>query len=147
MKRNFLFNKKGVSPLIATVLLIAFAVSIGAVIMNWGKSALEEEEEVAEEPDFMKWYMGNNIEDLCYDDTKIIFNVKGDPPINIRATKIIGKGVKEDYLPENIVNIPEEGQVQKITLPFDVSKYGVLNQIIFYSFDTAITKDNPQRCS
>ena len=29
-------NKRGVSPLIATVLLIAFAVSLGAVIMNLG---------------------------------------------------------------------------------------------------------------
>ena len=28
--------KKGVSPLIATVLLIAFAVALGSVIMNWG---------------------------------------------------------------------------------------------------------------
>jgi flagellin-like protein len=31
-------KKKGVSPLIATVLLIAFAVALGAVVMNWGKS-------------------------------------------------------------------------------------------------------------
>ncbi|MFP4523493.1 MAG: archaellin/type IV pilin N-terminal domain-containing protein [Candidatus Nanoarchaeia archaeon] len=28
-------SKKGMSPLIATVLLIAFAVAIGAMIMNW----------------------------------------------------------------------------------------------------------------
>lgn len=31
-------NKKGVSPLIATVLLIAFAVALGAVVMNWGRN-------------------------------------------------------------------------------------------------------------
>ena len=31
-------NKKGVSPLIATILLIAFAVALGAVVMSWGKS-------------------------------------------------------------------------------------------------------------
>ena len=31
------FNpKKGVSPLIATILLIAFAVALGSVVMNWG---------------------------------------------------------------------------------------------------------------
>lgn len=29
-------SKKGVSPLIATILLIAFAVALGSVIMNWG---------------------------------------------------------------------------------------------------------------
>ena len=28
--------KRGVSPLIATILLIAFAVALGSVIMNWG---------------------------------------------------------------------------------------------------------------
>jgi|SRR3989338_3864516 len=31
-------SKKGVSPLIATVLLIAFAVALGSVVMNWGLS-------------------------------------------------------------------------------------------------------------
>jgi flagellin-like protein len=30
-------GRRGISPLIATVLLIAFAVSIGTMIMNWGK--------------------------------------------------------------------------------------------------------------
>ena len=35
--RNF-FNKRGVSPLIATVLLISFAIALGAVVMNWGRN-------------------------------------------------------------------------------------------------------------
>lgn len=29
-------SKRGVSPLIATILLIAFAVALGSVVMNWG---------------------------------------------------------------------------------------------------------------
>jgi len=32
------FNKRGVSPLIATVLLISFAVALGSVVLQWGKS-------------------------------------------------------------------------------------------------------------
>ena len=35
-------GKKGVSPIIATVLLIAFAVALGAVVMNWGKGFVED---------------------------------------------------------------------------------------------------------
>ncbi len=31
-------SKKGVSPLIATILLIAFAVALGSVVMNWGSN-------------------------------------------------------------------------------------------------------------
>lgn len=35
---NIFISKKGVSPLIATILLIAFAVALGSVVMNWGLS-------------------------------------------------------------------------------------------------------------
>src|SRR3989344_8981271 len=37
MKKVFL-KKRGVSLLIATVLLISFAVALGAVVMNWGRN-------------------------------------------------------------------------------------------------------------
>ncbi len=36
--KNMLKNKKAVSPLIATILLIAFAVALGAVVMSWGRN-------------------------------------------------------------------------------------------------------------
>ena len=42
-------KKKGVSPLIATVLLIAFAVALGAVVMNWGRGYVQETTEKATE--------------------------------------------------------------------------------------------------
>jgi len=40
-------GKRGISPLIATVLLVAFAVSLGAVVMNWASGADEAETELA----------------------------------------------------------------------------------------------------
>ena len=44
LKRGAFFrSKRGLSPLIATVLLIAFAVSMGAMIMNWSTSIGEAE--------------------------------------------------------------------------------------------------------
>lgn len=45
---RFFKFKKGVSPLIATVLLIAFAVSLGAVVMNWGRGYVESTTEQVE---------------------------------------------------------------------------------------------------
>ncbi|MBT5021987.1 hypothetical protein HOK51_00910 [Candidatus Woesearchaeota archaeon] len=47
--RNMFKDKKGVSPLIATVLLIAFAVALGAVVMNWGRGYVEDTAETAKE--------------------------------------------------------------------------------------------------
>lgn len=41
--------RKAVSPLIATVLLIAFAVALGAVVMNWGRGYVEDTANIARE--------------------------------------------------------------------------------------------------
>ncbi|MBI2135055.1 hypothetical protein HYU09_03625 [Candidatus Woesearchaeota archaeon] len=38
MRTKSRLNKRGVSPLIATVLLISFAVALGSVVLNWGKN-------------------------------------------------------------------------------------------------------------
>ena len=45
----FIRSRKAVSPLIATVLLIAFAVALGAVVMNWGRSYVEDTAAFAKE--------------------------------------------------------------------------------------------------
>lgn len=42
-----MFNKKGISPLFATILLIAFSVALGAVVMSWGESYIAEKAEFA----------------------------------------------------------------------------------------------------
>ncbi|MBT7903738.1 hypothetical protein HN587_07785 [Candidatus Woesearchaeota archaeon] len=46
---QFFATKKGVSPLIATVLLIAFAVALGAVVMNWGRGYVEDTADAAKD--------------------------------------------------------------------------------------------------
>ncbi len=42
-------NKKGISPLIATVLLIGFAVALAAVVMTWGLDFIQETAEATED--------------------------------------------------------------------------------------------------
>ena len=50
MNRSFYGRgkKPGVSPLIATVLLIAFTVALGAVVMNWGRGFVQTQTNEAE---------------------------------------------------------------------------------------------------
>lgn len=38
-------NKRGVTPLIATLLLISFSVGLGAIVMSWGEHYIEEKAE------------------------------------------------------------------------------------------------------
>ncbi|MBU0666162.1 MAG: archaellin/type IV pilin N-terminal domain-containing protein [Nanoarchaeota archaeon] len=46
-------NKRGMSPIIATILLIAFAVAIGAMIMNWSSGIGDEEADCTTIPEMI----------------------------------------------------------------------------------------------
>lgn len=81
-KRYFSFkSKKGVSPLIATVLLIAFAVALGAVVMNWGRSYVEDTAAFAREK--------SDTEVKCSMDVKIsIGKIDKEPVICFNVTDV-----------------------------------------------------------
>lgn len=38
-------NQRGITPLVATVLLVAFSVGLGALVMSWGEDYIEEKAE------------------------------------------------------------------------------------------------------
>jgi flagellin-like protein len=89
-------NKRGVSPLIATILLISFAVSLGAVIMNLGvnmsttvcEDVLIEPLVVANQPRF------------CLSNSTVTFAVSNMGP-DIAGAKVIAIGdvvVEKDFL-------------------------------------------------
>ncbi|MDD3263747.1 MAG: BspA family leucine-rich repeat surface protein [Candidatus Nanoarchaeia archaeon] len=83
--------KKSVSPLIATVLLIAFTVAIGSVVMNWGTSYIKEEQVKATSTSDvrltcatnvnLKLMKINNLQDYCYT------NDSENVTISVRLTK------------------------------------------------------------
>ncbi len=72
-------SKGGVSPIIATVLLIAFAVALGAVVMNWGKGFVETTAKDAQDRSSLDMACQQNIElsvkeisntpKICYNNT------------------------------------------------------------------------------
>ena len=43
-------NKKGLTPLMATILLLAFALVVGTITMNWGKDYVDKLAEEQVEP-------------------------------------------------------------------------------------------------
>ncbi|MFC1723307.1 archaellin/type IV pilin N-terminal domain-containing protein [Nanoarchaeota archaeon] len=95
-------NKKGVSPLIATVLLIAFAVALGAVVMNWGRGYVEDTANTARER--------SDTEVKCASDVDIaVVDIDGTPQIcyNISGTT--------DYM-EMIVENRKSTTVESLTV-------------------------------
>lgn len=78
-------DKKALSPLVATLLLVVFALAIGAVTMNWGKSYVENIKE------------GTGSGEVS---GSVIINLRDiDSPLKqIQLDYLTGKITKEEYI-------------------------------------------------
>ena len=100
-------KKKGVSPLIATVLLIAFAVALGAVVMNWGRTYVEDTASLAREKSDteikcssdvkLEFLSIKNVEKLCYEyttTTKLNMTIENTGKLDIVGLQVTVVGEK-----------------------------------------------------
>ncbi|MBW2976682.1 hypothetical protein KY347_04510 [Candidatus Woesearchaeota archaeon] len=137
LKSDAHFNKRGVSPLIATVLLISFAVALGAVVMNWGSNFdLLKEEDVCY--DINLKLRNLNGAEVCYSGSgksryiHFILDNKGNADVNGLGLWITGeKGTK--LLDFNDFSI-ERGTLLEIrdnTVEYDFNAYGAIKHIQF----------------
>lgn len=82
-------SRKAMSPLIATVLLIAFAVALGAMIMNWSADVTPQTVDKSKMCSDMEISISKN---PCISDNKLSFGIKnsGSRKINGLMLKAIG---------------------------------------------------------
>lgn len=101
-------SKRGVSPLIATVLLIAFAVALGAVVMNWGRTYVEDtadfargksDTEIKCSSDVkIRFLEVKNIKQLCYEytsRTNLNFTIENTGKLDVVGLAITVVGTKD----------------------------------------------------
>ena len=117
-----MFGKKGVSPLIATVLLIAFSVALGAVVMTYSGSLGEcgnvyiELVETSGEPD------------ICLDDFELTFTLENGPKEAISSFKITYYG-NLDAVTTDLEDTLGPGEVRKFTTEYNSKSLGALEKI------------------
>jgi flagellin-like protein len=123
-------NKKAVSPLIATVLLIAFAVALGAIVMNWGESFVRETQNTATEASAGKLDCTLKVDfevmNAAYieDDTgtnatlKVLIRNAGDMPISEFVAQVFTNTTKGGYA---VYNASVLGTLNVKELTFDLS--------------------------
>ena len=127
---KIVFNKKGISPVIATVLLIAMVVVIGLIIFLWFRGITREA---------ITKFDGTNIELVCadvnfdakYSDGVLYVSNLGNVPIFGMDVKILGEGSHETKNLNEISDWPELGLNQGGTFSEDISSdVGDANEII-----------------
>ena len=131
------FGKRGVSPLIATILLIAFAVALGAVVMNIGRALRPSGPmEVG-----CGVYVGLEIikvggqERVCVSgsgaNSKVELTVRNGPNVDIEDFRVSIVGARDVYNIEKVLTEKiSKAAAKKLILSYDSVEYGKIEQVV-----------------
>ena len=133
------FNKKAISPLIATVLLIAFSISVGVLVVNWGQNYVENQTREAGERADTQMACGLDV-DLDFVYAGATPQICDEGPGNIKFTlensaRTSIKNLTVNILGNNNTNSTvltaniNSGGVQRFNISYDVGIIGNLTQI------------------
>jgi flagellin-like protein len=91
-----MFDKRAIAPLIATLLLISFAVSLGVVIMNFGRAQVQLQAQCPISIGMKLVSIGGN-DQACYDSVKkdISFTIENGVNIDVAGLLVNVIGSKE----------------------------------------------------
>ena len=151
--KQLIKNKKGMSPLIATIVLIAFAVALGAVVMNIGKTISPEIHGGDGPVDCstvkkLAILEVNGNQKICFADrgaeSYIDFTISNSAPINIEDIHITIFGSEEVFNKETILTNPMKGgEGKRIKIKYDPSYFGSIEQV---SITPKITDSRANEC-
>lgn len=137
-KSNSFFKKKGVSPLIATVLLISFAVALGAVVLNWGRNLDSPLSGDICSGASIKIRNINNIQ-VCYagagKNGYINFIIENDGNKNVDGLEILIDGEKGTKLLDYndfSIKVGELLDIKDQSLEYDFDTFGPIKSILFF---------------
>jgi flagellin-like protein len=169
MRQTLFFNnKRGISPLIATVLLIAFAVALGAVVMNWGKNYVMTTAKDAQENGQAKQRCANTVMEfvqtsgvpmMCVDHltnaSEIRFTIKNKAShsiVDMGVTVLGSTDIYEKLLTnDSVLKLKFSGaglaQSRMIQGVLNVSGVGSFQKIIFTPYIKIDGRVAPEPCS
>lgn len=124
-----MMNKRAISPVISTLILIVFAAALGGVVMSWGKSVKVKEDQGCDKA-ILNIIKINNINQLCYSDNRIDFTIENKGKFNLNGfiVNVIGE---KDVERTGIDKEMSVAEVFKLSLPYNQEKTGNILKIKF----------------
>lgn len=123
-------NKRAVTPLISSLMLIFFAVILGVIVMSWGNSSPNERSAVQScDKASIRVISINNEEQVCYKNGKAYFTLENNGEVTLSGAKIsiIGSNsIGQDEL-NSILTV---GDIKRLEAAYNPS-IGTLMQIRF----------------
>ena len=158
-------SKRAISPLVATVLLIAFSVSLGAVVMTWGESYVEDKAEFVRgvqeirsgcDATRLSIITLDGEKQACYRPNLMEMTVENGPSTEIYDIKVAMIGSDGVYNKESIID-KNIGKASIIALKFGYEPIGPVKKVklipkikvgndIVLCADQGLVIDSPRVC-
>ena len=141
-------NKKGVSPLISTVILIIMAMGIGVLVMNWGRAQIEANAKCTLDTEWSIVEL-NNVPQICFSGTEtgfVKFLVENGPNTNIEAIQLTAIGSKSPYNTLLLDSGIEKGFTLQKVVPYDFNTFGDIKKIKLIPRIVIFANDPPLLC-
>jgi len=121
-------DKRGIAPLIATVLLIVLAIGLGVVVMNFGRAQIENSARCSVNIGFGLLSL-NNQPQVCLDkaDNQIYFVVENGGNIEIEGIRLRAIGSEAVLVTDLNDRLEKLGTLMKYT-NYEYSQYGDVSQ-------------------
>ena len=123
-------TKKGVSPLIATILLISFVIILAILILFWYFNVISEETEKTDitEQQACATQVEFSVSQVCYSGTSVFFKVQNNGLVGVSRFKVIvtdeTTGATQSYETSEGVAVAERKQLS-IDPTINVDKIGI----------------------
>lgn len=144
--------KRGMSPLPATILLIAFAISLGILIMSLGQQ-MHSEEEVSINASRICGSVSFSVSNIsghpsvCYNEEQktvwFMGSNDGTKEITSMQVWVVGRKPNRHEVLEN--PLPPEGTLEK-EVSYDASRYGTIREVKFIPRVRAPELNEPYLC-
>ncbi|MFT4250287.1 MAG: archaellin/type IV pilin N-terminal domain-containing protein [Candidatus Woesearchaeota archaeon] len=110
-------NKKGLSPLLATILLIAFAVSLGTLVMSWSVEVATQETDTCKNVQLQLQQTPQG-EAICYDaptqNVKFLIKNTAETPIDSVVLRVID--VSQELTEQTLQANLQPGEISQFTV-------------------------------
>ena len=120
-------NRKAMSPLFSTIILIGFAIALGGVVMSWGKGGYTPEKEIigCERTSLSLISYGEN-KGICDKEGKLFFTIQNNGEADLDGIKIAVLGREDIYsdiiskemssadVVKSEISHPDIGKIEKV---------------------------------
>lgn len=123
-------DKRGISPLLATVMLIALALALGVVVLNFGRAQIEIAAQCAVDIG-LKTVVLNDKEQMCFDrgTSQLFFIVENGPQIAVEGLRMRLIGSKAVFVQDLADSRIDKTDALLKYVPYDLGIYGEIRQV------------------